>query len=460
MDTLLYLVLLVSLLLIALFAASEALLAVTNRLRLRHLLRSQNEDSAAPGAPAPTSDELSGDTQRFIATVTIAANIPLLAAAVVTMLLITTNNALGLLSAVQSGIIALAIIIFLQITPRLLVSQPGALETLWWVRPAYVLVAILRAPVGLLMWIGSAILRPLGVLKRKARRRIALEKSRPQTEEEEEDKATRDLVEDLVEELVESAQASGSSTEHGKELIESIFSFRDTRVHEVMIPRPDILSISATDGFGEIAKVFEKSGYSRLPVQEGGIDHIVGILHVGDLLRFLRENRGERSTEFSAFSVKELMREPMFIPDSQMLDQAFTAMRGARTHLAIIIDEFGGTAGLLTVEDILEELVGEIADEHDRDAGEPLLILDEHTAIADALLDIEDLEEEWNLSLPPGGFDTIGGFVIEQLGRAPVISDRVELPMATLVVHAVRGRRPHKILIHKTDEQQLMPDTE
>lgn len=453
MDTLLYLALIISLLLIALFAASEAALAVTNRLRLRHLLRSQNEEGV-PGAIAPTSDELSGDTQKFIATVTIAANVPLLIAAVVTMLLITASNTRGVLSGAQSAAIALAIIIFLQIIPRLLVSQPGALETQWWVRPAYVLVAVLRAPVGLLMWMGSTLLQPLGVLKRTARRRMTSGKNRAQNEEEE-DKATRDLVEDLVEELVESAQASGTGSEQGRELIESIFSFRDTRVHEVMIPRPDILSLSITDSFEEIATVFKESGYSRLPVQEGGIDHIVGILHVGDLLRFLHENQDGDSNEFSTV---ELMREPMFIPESQMINHAFTAMRSARTHLAIIIDEFGGTAGLLTVEDILEELVGEIADEHDRDAEEPLLILDDHTAIADALLDIEDLETQWDLSLPPGGFDTIGGFVIEQLGRAPVISDRVELPMATLVVHAVRGRRPHKILIQKTNSQHETPD--
>jgi len=126
-------------------------------------------------------------------------------------------------------------------------------------------------------------------------------------------------------------------------------------------------------------------------------------------------------------------------------------LRNARTHLAIVTDEFGGTSGLLTVEDILEELVGEIADEHDRKVEEPLTILDDYSAVADGLLHIEDLKEEWGLALPTGEFDTVGGFVIEQLGRAPIVGDRIEVPNAVIIVQVVQGRRPHKILLHKKE---------
>ncbi len=449
-----YLALFFCLLLIALFAASEAVLAATNRLRLRHLLRSQNEDSspAAGSTPgtvsntAPNSDELSSDTQNFIATVTIAANIPLLAAAVLVMWLAIQNLNARLEAGVISAIIAIAIIALFQVTPRLLVSQPRALETLWWVRPAQLLVAFLRPVVGGLMWLGSSFLRPLGLVKTTARRTENSETSR--SNDETGDGATRGLVEDLV----ESAQASGILEERGKELIESIFSFGDTRVHEVMIPRPDILALPAGSTPDAALAAFQESGFSRLPVQEENIDRIIGILHVNDVLRFLTSKNDEENA--ATFSLHDLMRAPMFIPESQKIAEAFSSMRAARTHLAIIMDEFGGTAGLLTVEDILEELVGEIADEHDRKVEEPLVILTENSAIVDALFHIEDLEEDWNLPLPSGKFDTVGGFVIEQLGRAPLVGDRVEVENAVLTVHAVRGRRPHKIMIHKTVQDE------
>lgn len=431
------LALIVSLALIALFAASEAVLAATNRLRLRHLLRAQ----AADDSSAPSSNELSSDTQKFIATVTIAANIPLLIAAVLTMWLALRYYGATPQAGVLCFAVAVTVIAIFQVTPRLLVSQSGALESLWWVRPAQLLVAILRLPVGALMAVGSTLLRPFGLLRISKRASTPAEISEnTETEEGEE-------IRDLVDDLVESAQASGVIGEHGKELIESIFTFGDTRVHEVMIPRPDILALPVESTPDAVLAAFQESGFSRLPIYEGDTDCIVGILHVNDALRCINEDRPD-------FTPTELMRDPIFVPESRKIDEAFATMRSARTHLAIVMDEFGGTAGLLTVEDILEELVGEIADEHDRKVEEPLVVLDEKTALVSALLHMEDLQSDWDLALPSGEFDTVGGFMIEQLGRAPVVGDRVELPIATLVVHAVRSRRPHKIMIHKKEKAE------
>ena len=126
------------------------------------------------------------------------------------------------------------------------------------------------------------------------------------------------------------------------------------------------------------------------------------------------------------------------LPEARKIDEALETMRARRSHLALVIDEFGGTAGLLTIEDILEELVGEIADEHDAHH-EALVILDENSALVDALLHIDDLADDWNLVLPGGEFETVGGFVIESLGRAPLVGDRVETESANLTVQAVRG---------------------
>lgn len=426
MTALAFLILLISLIFIVLFAASEAALAATNRVRLRHLLRSQSRDEGGDGS---TPEELTDESQRFIATVTIAANIPVLVAASLTMVLGVANFGFSAETILLCALSALASVAILQIAPRLLVSQTGV-RTPLWVRPAKILVLLLRLPVGILMIAGAMLLRPLGLLG----------KPRPTGESESEESGGE--IRDLVDDLVESAQPSTAREVGGKELFESIFTFGDTRVHEVMIPRPDILSLTLDSTPAEILQAFEVSGFSRLPIQEDGIDHIVGILHVNDVLRAISENRWD-------FTPQSMMRQPMFLPETKAIDEAFASMRASRTHLAIAIDEFGGTAGLLTIEDILEELVGEIADEHDRKTDEPLVVLGENSAIADALLHIEDLEEEMNLSLPEGEFDTIGGFVIEQLGRAPVVGDRIQLSNAILTVSAVRGRRPHKIMIEK-----------
>lgn len=427
-----FIALLLSLILIALFAASEAALAATNRVRLRHLLRAQTPSEAAPETNAST-EELTADAQRFLATVTIAANIPVLAAASLCVALAVKYLGFGFEAILLCAFTALGAIAVFQITPRLLVSQTGIRSPLW-VRPARLFVAVLRLPVGALMLLGTFLLRPFGLL---STRRTA----RPSGGEGEE--SGGEEIRDMVDDLVESAHKSGALEAGGKELFESIFTFGDTRVSEVMIPRPDILSLPKASTPDAILQAFQNSGFSRLPIHQENVDNIVGILHVNDVLRSITKNHRE-------FTPQELMRPPMFVPETQAIDEAFAAMRASRTHLAIAIDEFGGVAGLLTIEDILEELVGEIADEHDRQVEEPLIILDESSALADALLHIEDLEEQWNLALPSGKFDTVGGFVIEQLGRAPAVGDRVELPGVVLVVHAMRGRRPRKIMIQKT----------
>lgn len=432
MLTACYLFLLFCLVMIALFAASEATLAATNRVRLRHLLREQASPEELPAAQQ-LSSALSSDTQQFIATVTIAANVPLLgAAALTTWLARQYYGATPMAAVVNAGLVLIVIACF-QITPRLLVSQPGALKRLWWVRPARLFVALLRFPVSLLMKLGALVLGAVGLLGHAT----------AVTAEGEAERNLDDTAEIL--DLMESAQASGVLEESGKELIESIFTFGDTRIHEVLIPRPDILALPVESRAPVVLDTLQESGLSRIPLYEDSIDKIVGIVHAKDVL--VRLSHGETD-----FTPRDLMRPPLFLPESQKIDEALAVMRAQRSHLAIAIDEYGGTAGLLTVEDILEELVGDIADEHDHKTEEPLQLLSATTALVDALLHTDDLEARWNLALPTGEFDTVGGFMIEQLGRAPVAGDRVEVPNAILVIHAMRGRRPKKIMITRKED--------
>lgn len=416
--------------LVALFAASEAALAATNRVRLRHLLQMHAADDNNP-AQALTS-ELSGDAQKFIATVTIAANLPLLAAAALTLWLAETclESEMQVI-ALCTGVV-LAVIAFGQIAPRLLVERPGEHMRLWWVRPARLLMQILSPPVSLMMFLGSLFLLPFG---------LGRASTAPDS-----DALSDGESEHEIRELVESAQASGLIEAGNRELIESIFDFGDTRAYEVMTPRPDMVALPVECSAAQLLDTLQRSGHSRIPLYEENVDRVIGIAHARDVLARL----GRSETQFVP---RELMRAPLFMPESKKIDEAFAAMRAGQTHLAIVIDEFGGTAGILTVEDILEELVGEIADEHDFKVDEPLVKLEEHAAIADARLHMDDLEEMWDLELPRGEFDSIGGFVIEQLGRAPAIGDKITLELenetVTLIVHKMRSRRPQRILIQR-----------
>lgn len=414
--------LLVCLAFVALFAASEAALAVTNRVRLRHLLRAQSSEEG--GNAQILSSELDRDAQTFIASVTLAANLPLVGAAALALWIghDMFGSGKGVLFCIGVAIATLALF---QILPRLLVSAPGVLEKLWWVRPARLLLALLSPVVALLLALGRLILRPLGALE-------APRKGTP----------TGD-AELLV--LVESA-GQNDDLSQTRELIESIFTFGDTRVHEVMIPRPDIVALPQTATASDAMTLFQETGLSRVPLYGSSIDEVVGILHVKDVLRQLGEKRYE-------FLPRSIAREPLYLPESQKIDDALSRMRAAKTHLALVMDEFGGTAGLLTVEDVLEELVGEIADEHDR-REESLVVLDDRTAIVDALLHIEDLREEWDVVLPIAEFGTIGGFMLETLGREARLGDVVETPTATLSVQSLRGRRLRKIRIQKREQPE------
>ncbi|HVF84866.1 MAG TPA: hemolysin family protein [Abditibacteriaceae bacterium] len=440
----LYFALIVCLLMVALLSASEGVLLATNRVRLQQWLQ-MHAGTTAIGAGATDSDEMLGlaslpdEAQRFIATVTIAASVPFLAASSLCAHLMLRRYGATLPSFAACLGLGLAAIVLFQMVPRLLVAASSHAESsryAWWFAPSRAMVWLLRPPVALLMMMGAMLLRPLGVLKTPVRRRETT--SRSDDEEDERAEEIRDLV--------ESAHDAGALEDGGRELLESIFTFGDTRVHEIMVPRPDIFALPLDASPNRVLDALRDSGFSRVPVYEGDVDHIVGVLHVKDILR--RWALGERD-----FVLNDVMRPALYIPETQKIDEAMTRMQRTRTHLALVMDEFGGTAGLLTVEDILEELVGEIADEHDKREPHPLQILDEHTAIADALLHTEDLEEMWGLALPSGEFDSVGGFMIEQLGRAPLAGDRIETANATLTIQSVRGRRPHKIFIVRKQPQ-------
>ena len=218
-----------------------------------------------------------------------------------------------------------------------------------------------------------------------------------------------------------------------KELIASIFEFSDKLVREVMVPRIDVTGVSADTPMLGALEVILRAGHSRIPVYGDSIDNIQGVLYAKDLLKYLRDGRTDTP-------IARIVRPAYFIPESKKVDELLQELQQRKVHMAIVVDEYGGTAGLVTIEDLLEEIVGEIQDEYD--AEEPTFeAVNSHEYLFDARVPIDEVNKLLGVELPSEGGDTLGGFIYSQLGKVPAMGDRVEFENVTIEVLSVAGRR-------------------
>lgn len=213
--------------------------------------------------------------------------------------------------------------------------------------------------------------------------------------------------------VVEEGEKEGVVDEDEREMIESVIEFRDTTVGQIMTSCAEIVGLELNSTLEHVKQTLEESGHSRLPVFEGTLDHIVGILYARDLLKHL-------GLPASQFSIRSAMRAPFYVPETKPLRDLLHDFRLQKVHVAIVLDEYGGTAGLVTIEDILEELVGDISDEHEPIEPAMFKRIDDNRAEADARLYVDELNRLMSLDLPEdAGFDTLGGFVSTTLGKIP-----------------------------------------
>lgn len=234
--------------------------------------------------------------------------------------------------------------------------------------------------------------------------------------------------------LVEREEAAGGVEEQERRMIRGIIDLEDKAAREIMVPRIDMAAADIEDHLDEIAAIVTERGYSRVPVYRENIDDIVGILYAKDLLRALTAGGRERP-------LQELLREPFFIPESKRLDELLTEMQARRTHMAIVVDEYGGTAGLVTIEDLLEEIVGEIEDEFDDDdeeySGIYTLADGSHRVAGDAT--VAAVNQAFGVRLPEDEFETIGGLVADEIGHVPRRGETAEVGGLRLSVMLARG---------------------
>ncbi len=228
---------------------------------------------------------------------------------------------------------------------------------------------------------------------------------------------SRALTEKELQEAINSSEEEGILNEAEGDMLQSIFEFGDTIVREVMIPRTDMVCCPADARLGVFLELIIRSGHSRVPLYEGSTDRIVGVVYAKDLLRHW-------GASDETLSLTDVMRTPYFIPETKRIDELLMDFRTRRVHMAIAVDEYGGTSGLITIEDLLEEIVGDIQDEYDLEV-DWVQPQDDGTLLVDARANVEELEEYYNIVIARDKFDTVGGYLFHLLGNIPQPGEKV-----------------------------------
>lgn len=256
---------------------------------------------------------------------------------------------------------------------------------------------------------------------------------------------TSDLAEE-IDDLMYEGQARGLITDEESDMIHRVLDLKETTASSIMIPRTHIISASIYSTLGEIIQLITECGHTRIPIFEDNIDKIVGVLHAKDLLKLFGKESGSKIP-------KDILRKPYFVPGNQAINRLLKDLKARKTHIAVVTDEYGGTAGIITIEDILEEIVGEIMDEHDHEP--PLLtVIDKNNVIVDARLEVKKIEEYFDIDFPEGEYESIGGFIIHTLGRIPKPSEKVSYENLEILTESADDRKIHKIrVIRKTVEE-------
>jgi len=231
-----------------------------------------------------------------------------------------------------------------------------------------------------------------------------------------------------------------------KDMIRGIVELSETTVKEVMVPRIDVVFLSTDTPEKEMLEILIECGHSRVPVYHDTIDNVVGILYVKDLLNNLMRNK--------EINIENVIRKPYFVPESKRLDSLLYEFKRRRVHIAVAVDEYGGVSGIVCMEDIIEEIVGDIQDEFDNEV-EDILEIGENTYLCDARVNIQDLNEATSLHLPDEDFDTLGGFVFELFGKIPVKYEKAETPEAEFIIHEMDGHKIKTVkLVTKVKENE------
>lgn len=388
-ETVLDILLLVLLLLFsAFFSSAETSLTTANRIRIRTLADQGN-------SRARTLLKILEEPEKMLSTILVGNNIVnLYASALATSLTIRVFG--SRLVGIATGILTLAVLVFGEITPKTMATHQADSMALFFAGPISFLMVVMRPLVLAVNGLSGLVLRILG----------------------DDQGAGRDtMTEEELRAIVQVSHEDGVLEKEEKKIIDNVFDFGDTMARDIMIPRIDMTVVMEDADYEELLAVFRKDKYTRIPVCRGSSDTVVGIINVKDLL--LRDPE-------KTFRIADYMREPLFTFERKKTSELMVEMRKNFTTIAIVLDDYGVTSGMITMEDLLEEIVGEIRDEYDTDEGKQIRRVGEDEYLMDGNLKLVDLNSQLDLSLDSENVESVGGYVTELLDRVPQAGDQVE----------------------------------
>jgi CBS domain containing-hemolysin-like protein len=254
-------------------------------------------------------------------------------------------------------------------------------------------------------------------------------------------------LEKEIQSIIDDGEEKGLIDPQSGEMIQSILEFRDTIVREVMIPRTEMVAIKIESSIQEILEITERHGHTRIPVYSGDADNIIGILNVKDLLRFWSKDIQEKD-------ILSILRKPYYIPETKNTQMLLHELKQNKYHMAIVIDEYGGTSGLVTLEDLIEEIVGEIHDEHDA-VEEPIKELSDGYFLIDGRTEIEDIENHFDVNLPEGKYETLGGFILHEIKRIPATGELITAGAFEMIIESSDERSIKKVKLRKINDGKI-----
>ena len=396
----------------AFFSASETAIFSANKVKIRHLVEEGNRQ-------AILTRRLLEQPGRSISTILIGNNVVNIGAtALATALAISFFGSSG--AGIATAVMSILILIFGEITPKTLASRRAEDFSL----------RVSRYILGL-----SKILLPLIYIFNLFTNILVklLDGSH---------KEKHFITEEELRMLVNVGEEEGFIDEDEREMIDSIFEFDDTLVREVMVPRIDIDAVNVEETLENTIKLVLKAGRSRIPVYEQTVDNIIGVIYAKDLLQIFFEPMREK------IRLKKVMRPAYYVPESKKVRDLFAELRKEKVHMAIVLDEYGGTAGLITIEDVIEEIVGDIQDEYDREE-KAIEKLSDGSFLVDARTPIYEINEAMDLALPDDEFETISGLVFDHLGSLPAEGQKLKIDDLEIKIEKITGRRIGKLCLKK-----------
>lgn len=396
----------------AFFSSAETAMTTVNKLRVQSLKEQGNKR-------AIILSKVISDSGKMLSTVLVGNNIVNISASSLATSL--TIQAFGnVYVGAATGLLTLIILIFGEITPKTLATLHSEKTALSYARIIYFLMIVLTPVVFLVSKMATGVMRMLRI---------------------DPNEKTATITEHELRTIVNTSEQEGVIENEEKKMIYNVFDFGDSVAKDVMIPRIDMCLVDVNISYEDLLEIFEEEMHTRFPVYEETTDNVIGIINMKDLLLWPQEKE---------FSIRKILREPYFTYEHKSTAALMVEMRKASVNLAVVLDEYGATAGLVTLEDLLEEIVGEIRDEYDADEEEELIaIIPDKEYLAFGSMKLDDLNESLGFSLESEDYDSIGGYIIEQLDKLPIQGQTVTLDNGVrLVVEELEKNRIAKVHIY------------